>query len=81
MTKHEQIISMLPVELDQPIKIDASPVNEVTRIYSIGGSKKHGIWLRIGDGTWHKLEETDQNYEMVADAILNQLKHDNTLQS
>lgn len=65
MTKHEQILSLLPIILEEPIIIS----NE--RIYSISGNKEHGIWLRTSDESWHKLEESDQNYDMVADAILN----------
>ena len=76
MTKHEQILSMLPHDLKEPIDIPASPVNEATRIYSIGGDKEHGIWLRIGDGTWHKLEESDQNYFVVALYIIRHLTNE-----
>lgn len=81
MTKHEQILSAIPISLGEPIDIEASAKNEAVRIYSIGGDKEHGIWLRVGNDTWHKLdqnywhklEESDQNYDMIADAILNRL--------
>lgn len=74
MTKYEEILSYLPVKLDSRITVKSSPHRVVAIIYEIEGDKENGIWLRIGDGTWHQLEGKDQNYEMVANSILQRLR-------
>lgn len=74
MTKHQEILSHLPAHLDSPITVKSSPHNVVAIIYEIQGEEDKGIWLRIGDGTWHQLEEKDRNYDMVANSILQRLK-------
>lgn len=74
MTKNEEILSYLPVKLDSRITVKSSPHHVVALIYEIDGNKENGVWLRIGDGTWHQLEEKDQNYEMIANSILQRLK-------
>jgi hypothetical protein len=73
MRKHEQILGLLPIDLKHSLYIPASPVNEAIIIHAIGGDRNYGVWLRVGRGAWYKLEETDKNYDMVADAILNRL--------
>jgi len=70
MTKHQQILSLLPVQLNIPIAVNAD-----VRIYELEKNENE-ILVRIGDGTWHQLEEKDHNYESVADAILNRLYDD-----
>ena len=74
MTKHEEILSRLPAQLNTPITVKSSPHTVIVRIYEIDGNKDAGIWLRIGDGTWHQLEEKDRYYDMVAGSILQRLK-------
>jgi hypothetical protein len=84
MTKHEQILSLLPAHLDEPIT-----ANGDTTIYEIEGSGEHGIWLRLKDFSeigrdiyvWYELEETDLNYDMVANVIIERLTNDHAIQS
>lgn len=76
MNKHEEILSHLsgPVKFDTPVTVKSSPHNIVAIIHEIDGNKENGVWLRIGDSTWHQLEEKDMNYDMVAGSVLQRLK-------
>jgi hypothetical protein len=49
------------------------------RIYSIEKTNDGEVMVQINDGSFHKLEETDRNYDLVADQILNRLHGNNTL--
>lgn len=83
MTKYQQIIILLEnLRFSPPIPIPSFLGYDEASIYEIDGNKEKGIWLRMADGTWEQLEETDNNYELVADAILERLENgNNTLQS
>jgi hypothetical protein len=70
MTKHEQILSHLPVKFDLPAIIDTViPV----RVYGLEKTSAGEVMVQINDGSFHKLEETDNNYDLVADSILKRL--------
>jgi hypothetical protein len=77
MTKMQEILSHLPVKfpLHAPIKVGTfNPV----RIYSIEKTEAGEVMVQINDGSFHKLEETDKNYDLVADSIIKRL---DTIQS
>jgi hypothetical protein len=72
MTKHEQILSHLPVKFDTPVSVKI-PIPTGIRIYSIEKTEAGEVMVQINDGSFHKLEETDKNYDLVADQIIKRL--------
>lgn len=72
MTKHEQILSLLPVKFQEAIKVK-TPIDNVFIHHIVSPANVGGIWLLVNDGWWYQLEEKDRNYDLVADAILNRL--------
>jgi hypothetical protein len=77
MTKMQEILSHLPVKFNTPVVLGLLPF-WVIRIYGIEKTKAGDVMVQINDGSFHKLEETDKNYDLVADSILKRL---DTLQS
>lgn len=75
MSKLNEILRHAPVKFDTPVKI---PITAL-RIYSIEKTNQGEVMVEISDGSFHKLEETDCNYDLVADQILNRLHGNNTL--
>jgi hypothetical protein len=73
MSKLNEILQHAPVKFDTPVIIDT------VRIYSIEKTPAGEVMVQISDGSFHKLEETDRNYDLVADHILNRLHGNNTL--
>jgi hypothetical protein len=78
MTKYEQILSHLPVKFPRHAPIKVGTFNPI-RIYSLEKTNDGEVMVQINDGSFHKLEETDRNYDLVADQILNRLHGNNTL--
>ena len=76
MTHIEEILSHLnkPVQFDTPVTIKATPHSNVVRVYVLEKTSEGEVMVQINDGSFHKLEETDKNYEMVAGSILQRLK-------
>jgi hypothetical protein len=77
MTKMQKILSHLPVKFDTPVSVKI-PIPTGIRIYSIEKTEVGEVMLQINDGSFHKLEETDRNYDLVADSIIKRL---DTIQS
>lgn len=71
MTKHEQLLSLLPAKFQDPV-IVTLPTGLIMIYEAVSPINKEEIWLRISDG-WYSLEEKDKNYDLMADAILNRL--------
>jgi hypothetical protein len=75
MTKIQEILSRVPARFEAPAIIDTViPV----RVYGLEKTSAGEVMVQINDGSFHKLEETDKNYDLVADSILKRL---DTLQS
>jgi len=74
MSKLTEILSHAPVKFDTPVTIKATPHSNCVRVYGIEKTDNGEVWIRINDGSFHKLEEKDKNYEMVANSILQRLK-------
>jgi len=76
MSKLTEILSHLkePVKFDTPVIIKATPHSFPVRIYSLEKTNEGEVMVQINDGSFHKLEEKDQNYDMVAGSILQRLK-------
>ena len=75
MTKIQQMLSNAPTKFSDPIIID-SPIPVI--VYGIEKTPAGEVMVQINDGSFHKLEETDRNYDLVADQIIKRL---DTLQS
>lgn len=70
MSKLTEILSHTPAKFDTPAIIDTViPI----RVYGIEKTNSGEVMVQINDGSFHKLEETDKNYDIVADSILNRL--------
>jgi hypothetical protein len=70
MSKLTEILSHAPVRFDEPVKTETViPV----RIYSIEKTSEGEVMVQVNDGHFHKLEEKDRNYDIVADAILKKI--------
>ena len=80
MTKKEKILSHLPKAFYPPIELPSFPGNCPTGILRLEADR-NTIEVQVWDGRWYKLEETDWNYDLVADAIIKRLHGNNTLQS
>jgi hypothetical protein len=78
MSKLNEILRHAPVKFDTSVSVKM-PIPIETRIYSIEKTNDGEVMVQINDGSFHKLEETDRNYDLVADQILNRLHGDNTL--
>lgn len=76
MTHIQEILSHLnePVQFDTPVTIKATPHSNVVRVYGLEKTSEGEVMVQINDGSFHKLEEKDLNYEMVAGSILQRLK-------
>jgi hypothetical protein len=78
MSKLNEILRHAPVKFDTPVSVKMPTPIEI-RIYSIEKTNDGEVMVQINDGSFHKLEETDRNYDLVADQILNRLHGNNTL--
>lgn len=76
MSKIQEILSHLsePVKFDTPVTIKATPHSNVVRIYGLEKTSEGEVMVQINDGSFHKLEEKDRNYDMVAGSLLQRLK-------
>jgi hypothetical protein len=76
MSKITEILSHLsePVKFDTPITVKATPHSFPVRIYSLERTEAGEVMVQVSDGSFHKLEEKDQNYDMVANSILQRLR-------
>lgn len=72
MTKHEEILSYSPTEFESPVTVQT--FFNIIRIYSLMGDVDHGIWLRLSDGEWYKLNKDDKDFDKIADNLLTELK-------
>lgn len=74
MSKLTEILSHLkePVKFDTPVTIKATPL--AVYVYSLEKTDEGEVMVQINDGTFHKLEEKDRNYDMVANSLLQRLK-------
>lgn len=80
MIKKEKILSHLPKSFYPPIALPPFPGNRPTGILRLEADG-NTIQAQVWDGSWYRLEETDWNYDLVADAIIKRLHGNNTLQS
>lgn len=55
------------------ITIKASPHSFPFYVYGAEIGPQSGVWLMTGED-WHKLEETDRNFSIVANSIIQRLK-------
>ena len=76
MNHIEEILSHLstPVSFDTPVTIKATPHSNVVRVYGLEKTESGEVMVQINDGSFHKLEETDKNYEMVSASLLQRLR-------
>ena len=76
MTKLQEILSHLsdPVNFDTPVIIKATPHSLPVIVYSLEKTSAGEVMVRINDGSFHKLEEKDRNYDMVAGSLLQRLR-------
>lgn len=74
MNKLTEILSHLPVKFDTPVTIKPTPHSECIRVYSLEKTDAGEVMVQIQDGSFHKLEETDRNYDMVANSLLQRLR-------
>ena len=76
MSKIQEILSHLsdPVQFDTPVTIKATPHSNVVRVYGLEKTSEGEVMVQINDGSFHKLEEKDRNYDMVAGSLLQRLK-------
>ena len=76
MSKLQEILSHLsePVQFDTPVTIKATPHSFPVIIYSLEKTSAGEVMVQINDGSFHKLEEKDKNYEMVSASLLQRLK-------
>ena len=70
MTKYEQILNCLPLKFEPPLEIPSYPQTGIIRMEKGNGDT---IYAQVWSEGWRKLEETDRNYDLVADAIINRL--------
>ena len=77
MTKLQKIQSHAPANFDEPVIIE-TPIP--VRIYSIEKTEAGEVMVQVNDGSFHKLEETDRNYDVIADAILQRMKNKSIIQ-
>lgn len=75
MTKYEQILSHLPIEFEPPLEIPSYPFTGIIRMEKGNGDT---MYAQVWNEGWHKIEETDRNYDLVADQIIKRL---DTIQS
>lgn len=73
MSKLTEILSHLkkPVSFEPVLKV--KPYAEMVRIYGLEKTNAGEVMVQINDGSFHRLEEKDKNYDLVADEILNRL--------
>lgn len=76
MSKLTEILSHLsePVKFDTPVTVKATPHTLPVRIYGLEKTSAGEVMVQISDGSFHKLEETDKNYDMVAGSLLQRLR-------
>lgn len=76
MTHIEEILSHLkePVKFDTPVTIKATPHSNVVQVYGLEKTSEGEVMVQINDGSFHKLEEKDKNYEMVSNSLLQRLR-------
>ena len=76
MSKLTEILSHLkePVQFDTPVTIKATPHSNVVWVYGLEKTEAGEVMVQINDGSFHKLEETDKNYEMVSNSLLQRLR-------
>lgn len=76
MSNLQEILSHLsePVKFDTPVTIKATPHSNVVRVYGLEKTNEGEVMVQINDGSFHKLEETDRNYDMVSNSILQRLR-------
>jgi hypothetical protein len=76
MSKLTEILSHLkePVKFDTPVIIKATPHSFAVYVYSLEKTDEGEVMVQINDGSFHKLEEKDRNYDMVANSLLQRLK-------
>jgi hypothetical protein len=79
MTKYEQILSHLPKSFDEPIEVSTPNPIAIQRIEKGNGNSiylcvwRDSLYRQATEGAWYQLEETDKNYDLVADSILKRL--------
>jgi hypothetical protein len=71
MSKLTEILSHSPVKFNEPVK---APLVIPVRIYSIEKTSEGDVMVQVNDGSFHKLEEKDRNFDLVADALLQRLR-------
>jgi len=76
MSKLTEILSHLsvPVNFDTPVTIKATPHTLPVIIYALEKTSEGEVMVQINDGSFHKLEETDRNYDMISNSLLQRLR-------
>lgn len=80
MTRQQQIKEAVNGQIDFGNPVSVTPHYRPIGITAIENDNDK-IYLRMHDGYWFELKETDQNYDLIADAIINKLNGSNELQS
>lgn len=62
------------IMFDEALTVKANPHSWPVLIYGIEIGPDAGVWLMDASEKWHKLEETDGNFLMVANSIVQRLK-------
>jgi hypothetical protein len=75
MTKIEEIIKLTGEEIkfDTPVSVKPRPHTPIIGIEEIA-THEDRVWLRTYKGSWFQLEETDRNFEIVANSVLQRLR-------
>lgn len=72
MTKMQEILRYAPAEFETPVTVKT--FFETIRIYSLMGDEDHGIWLRLSDGEWYRLGESDKFFDRITNDLLTELR-------
>lgn len=62
------------IMFDSPITIKQNPHSFPIHLYGIEIESISGVWLMDSNQEWHKLEDTDRNFSIVANSIIQRLK-------
>lgn len=62
------------VYFDDPVKVKKTPHHHLFTAYGIWAHGVNGVWLLDGAGTWHHLEEKDDNAGYVIASMAQRLR-------
>lgn len=61
------------ITFDDPIIVKSGPHSYPVKVYGLEAAYRD-IWVMDDDETWYTLEETDNNFSMIAHSIIQRLK-------